>query len=413
MTPQIIMYIIIGILVFDYLFGRILTHLNLKSNKGPLPEELKDTFDEEKYKKTQAYNEVNTRFGIITGTFSFLLMLLMLVLGGFGLLDSWVREFTHFESPILVAVVFFAVLAIASDILGMPFSLYHTFVIEERFGFNKMTLGTYIADKIKGYLLGGIVGGAMIALFIWFYHTTGELFWVYAWIAFTVFTIFITMFYSSLIVPIFNKLTPLEEGELRTAIEEYAQKVGFKLDNIFVIDGSKRSTKSNAYFSGLGPKKKIVLYDTLIEQQTTEELVAVLAHEIGHYKKKHIPVGMVISILQMGLVLFILSLFISNPLLSQALGAEQASFHIGLLAFGMLYSPISTITGILMNMFSRKNEFEADNYAATTYRGDALKSALKKLSASNLSNLRPHPLYVFVNYSHPPLIKRLQAIGKA
>lgn len=411
MNPQTILYIIIGILVFDYAFGRVLTWLNLKSNRGPLPEELKDTYDEEKYDKTQEYNEVNTRFGVISGTFSFLLMLVMLLFGGFGLLDSWVREFTGFENPILIALVFFGVLAIASDILGTPFSLYHTFVIEEKFGFNKMTLGTYIADKIKGYLLGGIIGTAMVSLFIWFYHTTGELFWVYAWGAFTVFTLFITMFYSSWIVPIFNKLTPLEEGELRDAIENYAKGVGFKLDNIYVIDGSKRSSKSNAYFSGLGPKKKIVLYDTLIEQQTTEELVAVLAHEIGHYKKKHIPVGMAISILQMGLVLFILSLFIGNPLLSQALGAQEASFHIGILAFGMLYSPISTVTGILMNMFSRKNEFEADNYAATTYKGEALKNALKKLSANNLSNLRPHPLYVFINYSHPPLLERLRAIG--
>lgn len=409
MSPQTILYIIIGILVFDYAFGRVLTYLNSKSNKGPLPEELQDTFDEEKYKKTQDYERVNTRFGVVTGTFSFLLMLVMLGFGGFGMLDEWVRTIT--EQPILMALLFFGVMAVASDILGIPLELYHTFVIEEKFGFNKMTIGTYIADKLKGYAVGAILGAGLLSLFIWFYHTTGQYFWLYAWVAFTVFTVFITMFYSSIIVPIFNKLTPLEDGELRTAIEQYASSVGFKLDNIFVIDGSKRSTKSNAYFSGIGPKKKIVLYDTLIEQQTTEELVAVLAHEIGHYKKKHIPVSMAISVLQTGLVLFILSLFIGNPLLSQALGGAEASFHMGLVAFGMLYSPISTITGILMNMLSRKNEYEADNYAATTYNGNALKSALKKLSANNLSNLRPHPLYVFINYSHPPLLSRLRAIG--
>lgn len=410
MSPQAVLYIIIGILIFDYVFGRILTYLNSKSNRGPLPDELKDTYDEEKYRKTQEYEQVNTRFGVITGAFSFLLMLLMLVFGGFGMLDEWVRTITYGQ-PITTTLLFFGVLAVASDILGIPLELYHTFVIEEKFGFNKMTVGTYIKDKLKGYLLGGVLGVILISFLVWFYTTTGEYFWLYAWGLVTFFMVIMTALYGSIIVPLFNKLTPLEEGELRTAIEEYATSVNFKLENVFVIDGSKRSGKSNAYFTGLGSKKKIVLYDTLIEQHTTEELVAVLAHEIGHYKKKHIPVSMAISILQTGLVLFILSLFIGNPVLSQALGGAEPSFHLGLVAFGMLYSPISTITGILMNMLSRKNEYEADNYAATTYKGQALKDALKKLSANNLSNLRPHPLYVFINYSHPPLLSRLKAIG--
>lgn len=409
MTATTLFYIIISILVFEFVFGKALSYLNLQSNKGALPEELKDTFDEEKYKKTQEYEEVNTRFGWLTGSFSFALTLAMFLFDGFAWLDEFVRGYT--ENPILMALLYFGVLGLVSDVLGIPFDIYHTFVIEEKFGFNKTTAKTYLLDKVKGYLLGGILGAGLLSVFVWFYNSAGEFFWIYAWIAFTAFTIFFTMFYSSIIVPIFNKLTPLPEGELRTAIEEYSKKVNFKLDNIFVIDGSKRSTKSNAYFSGIGPKKKIVLYDTLIEQQTTEELVAVLAHEIGHYKKKHIPVSMAISVLQMGIMLFILSLFIGNPLLSQALGAAQPSFHIGILAFGMLYSPISMITGLLMNILSRKNEFEADNYAATTYSGNALKSALKKLSASNLSNLLPHRLYVFFNYSHPPLLQRLRAIG--
>lgn len=410
MSPQAVLYIIIGIFVIEYVFGRILTYLNSKSNRGPLPEELKDTFDEEKYLKTQEYEKVNTRFGVITGTFSFLLILLMLIFGGFGMLDQWVRTITGGEA-ITTTLLFFGVLAVASDVLGIPLELYHTFVIEEKFGFNKMTIGTYVADKVKGYLVGGIIGVFIISFIVWFYETTGEVFWLYAWGLVTFFMIIMTALYGSIIVPMFNKLTPLEEGELRTAIEEYASKVNFKLQNVFVIDGSKRSGKSNAYFTGLGPKKKIVLYDTLIEQHTTEELVAVLAHEIGHYKKKHIPVSMVVSILQTGLVLYILSLFVGNPVLSQALGGTEPSFHLGLVAFGMLYSPISTVTGILMNMLSRKNEYEADNYAATTYKGKALKNALKKLSANNLSNLRPHPLYVFINYSHPPLLSRLKAIG--
>lgn len=409
MSATTLFYIIVFILVFEFVFGKILSFLNLQSNKGALPDELKDVFDEEKYRKTQEYESVNTRFGWLTGTFSFLLTLAMLLLQGFAWLDEFVRTYT--SNPILIALFFFGILAIVSDLLSTPFDIYHTFVIEERFGFNKTNAKTYILDKLKGYVIGAILGAGLLSAFVWFYNTAGNFFWLYAWIAFTAFTLFFTMFYTSLIVPLFNKLSPLPEGELRTAIEEYAGKVNFKLDNIFVIDGSKRSAKSNAYFSGFGPKKKIVLYDTLIQQHTTSELVAVLAHEIGHYKKKHIPVSMAISVLQMGAMLFVLSLFIGNPLLSQALGVEQPGFHIGILAFGMLFSPVSLITGILFNILSRKNEFEADRYAATTYSGTELKNALKKLSANNLSNLLPHPLYVFINYSHPPLLERLRAIG--
>jgi len=233
------------------------------------------------------------------------------------------------------------------------------------------------------------------------------MFWIYAWLVVAVFSIFMSMFYSNLIVPLFNKQTPLKEGELRSSIEDFAQKVGFKLDNIFVIDGSKRSAKANAYFTGLGPKKRIVLYDTLINDMETDELVAVLAHEIGHYKKNHIIQGLIISLIQTGIVLFIFSLLIDSPLLSKALGVEEPNFHIGLIAFGILYSPVSFVLGIFMNMLSRKNEYQADAFAAKNYRPEALASALKKLSVKNLSNLTPHPKYVFFNYSHPPLLERL------
>ena len=375
-----------------------------------LPEELQGIYELEEYKKSQEYDKANSSFGFITSTFSILLMLAMLYFDGFALLDGFIRDYT--THPILMAMMFFGLLMIASDILGLPFSIYSTFVIEERFGFNRTTAQTFVLDKLKGYIIGGLIGGGLLALFIWFYESAENLFWVYAWIAFSGFMILMTTFYASVIVPIFNKLTPLEEGELRSAIEEYCVKVNFKLDNLFVMDGSKRSAKANAFFSGLGSKKKIVLFDTLIKNHTNEELVAVLAHEAGHYKKKHTQGGVILSVLQTGLMLYILSLVIDSPLLAQALGSEIQSFHLGILVFGLLYSPLSMIMGIGMNMLSRKNEYEADAYARETYSSEALQSALKKLSVDNLSNLLPHPAYVFFHYSHPTLLQRLSALKK-
>lgn len=394
----------------NYVFDRILDYLNFKRWNDELPQEVKGIYDEEKYKKSQAYERVNYRFSFLTDTFGLVLMLAMLLLGGFAFLDNTVRQYT--SSAILMALFFFAVLGIASDLISLPFALYRTFVIEEKFGFNKTTWATFFMDKLKGYIIGGIIAGLLLSLFIWFYQSTGTYFWVYAWIAFTVFSIFMIMFYASLIVPLFNKLTPLPQGELRNAIEEYCKKVGFKLDNLFVMDGSKRSTKANAYFSGLGPKKRIVLYDTLINDHTTPELVGILAHEVGHYKKKHTALSVVLSIIQTGIMLFILSLFINSPALSYTLQVSKPSFHIAIMTFGMLYSPLSMLLSIGMNMLSRKNEFEADQYAAETYHSEPLQTALVKLSVKHLSNLNPHPTYVFVHYSHPPLLERLAALKK-
>ena len=409
MNPDTIWIIIVAILLFNYGLERFLSYLNQSRMSSDLPEELKGIYEPDKYKKSQEYDKANSSFGLITSTFSMLLMVGMLYFDGFALLDGFVRSYT--THPILMAMMFFGLLMIASDMLGMPFSIYGTFVIEERFGFNRTTAKTFVLDKLKGYLIGGLLGGGLLALFIWFYESAGSLFWVYAWIAFSGFMLLITTFYASVIVPIFNKLTPLEDGELRNAIEEYCKKVDFKLDNLFVMDGSKRSAKANAFFSGLGSKKKIVLFDTLIKNHTNEELVAVLAHEAGHYKKKHTQSGFILSVLQTGLTLYILSLVIDSPLLAQALGSEIQSFHLGLLVFGLLYSPLSMIIGIGMNMFSRKNEYEADAYAKETYSSDALQSALKKLSVDNLSNLLPHPAYVFFHYSHPTLLQRLRALS--
>ena len=408
MTAETLLYIIIAIVVLDFAFERFLGFLNTTRWSDKLPEELKDIYDPKEYKRSQQYLRANYRFGLLTSTISFMAMLAMIIFGGFAWVDDMVRDFT--TNPVWMTVLFFGILYIAADILSTPFALYDTFVIEEKYGFNKTTPKTYVLDKIKGWIVGGIIGGGLLALIVWLYTLAGEWFWLLAWGAVSVFSIFMSMFYSNLIVPLFNKQTPLPEGELRDEIESFANKVGFKLKNIYVIDGSKRSTKANAYFTGLGPKKRIVLFDTLIENHSRKELVAVLAHEIGHYKKKHTTLGLILGIVQTGIVLYILNLFIGNPLLSQALGAEQGSFHMGLLAFGILYSPISTVLGILMNVISRKHEYAADRFATVHYDGSALREALKKLSVKNLSNLRPHPAMVFVHYSHPPLLKRLEGI---
>jgi STE24 endopeptidase len=334
----------------------------------------------------------------------------MFLFYGFAFVDNLVWGFTG--NAILAALLFFGIIMFASDVLGIPFSVYDTFKIEEKYGFNKTTPKTFMLDTIKGWLIGALIGGGLLALIILIYQKTQNMFWIYAWILVAAFSIFMTMFYSNIIVPLFNKQTPLEEGELRDAIQEFSEKAGFKLDNIFVIDGSKRSTKSNAYFTGFGAKKRIVLYDTLINDMETEELVAVLAHEIGHYKKKHVLQGLLISLIQTGVVLFIFSLLIDSPALGKALGVEEPNFHIGLVAFGILYSPVSFVLGIFMNILSRKNEYEADAFAAKYYNPEALASALKKLSVKNLSNLTPHPKYVFFHYSHPTLLQRLAHLKK-
>jgi STE24 endopeptidase len=406
---QFLFYVIIALLAADFIFERFLEYLNSTRWSDELPDEVSDIYDVEKYRTQQAYEKANFRFSMIRSGFSFVVMLAMFLLTGF----AWVNNLALAVSvnPIITSLVFFGILMLASDLINTPFSIYDTFVIEEKFGFNKTTPKTFVLDKLKGYLLGAVVGGGLLALIIYIYLLTTTNFWIYAWLVITMFSVLMVLFYSNLIVPLFNKQTPLPEGELKSAIESFAVRVGFKLDNIFVIDGSKRSTKANAYFTGFGSKKRIVLYDTLIKDMTTNELVAVLAHEIGHYKKHHVLWSLLLGILQTGLVLFIFSLFVGSPDLSAALGVGTPSFHIGLIAFGILYSPISMFTGLAMNVFSRKNEYQADRFAADHFSAVELASALKKLSVKNLSNLRPHPVYVFFHYSHPTLIQRLNALN--
>ncbi len=408
MNSTSILYLILGISLISYVFDQALDYLNLKALRPEIPAEIQDFYDTEKYQKSLAYQKEQSRFSFLSSAFSFILSFAMLWLGGFGWIDSLLRPF--FENQIVLALAFFGVIVLISDILSIPFQLYSTFVIEEKYGFNKTTVKTFIIDKLKGYALGSIIGGALVAVLIYLVNSIGPNFWIWFGLIAATFILFINMFYTSLLLPLFNKLTPLSDGELKTAIEQFSKKVNFPLDNIFVMDGSKRSAKANAFFSGIGKKKKIVLYDTLITNHTTEELVAVLAHEVGHFKKKHIIWSYLISIVQVFFVLFVLSKMIFNQNLSIALGGSVQAIHLNLIAFGILFSPISGITGLLMSMLSRKNEFEADAYAKETFDGNALAFALKKLSVNTLSNLYPHPAYVFFHYSHPPLLQRLDAL---
>jgi len=408
MDPKTLFYIIIGILTFEFILERVLSYLNYTWYSKPVPSEVSDVYDTAEYERSQEYKKTNFRFGIISSSVSIVATLLFLFLDGFAIVDSWARSIA--DHDIMVAIVFFGIIAVAGELISLPFSYFGTFVIEERFGFNKTTKKTFFLDKLKGWLLTAILGGGLLAVVVLCYNWAGADFWWYVWILVFLISVLMNMFYARLFVPLFNKQVPLEEGDLKHKISDYAATVGFQLDKIFVIDGSKRSTKANAYFSGFGSEKRVTLYDTLIDKLTHEEIVAVLAHEVGHYKKKHIIYNLIASTLTTGFTLWLFSLFVDSDLLAQALGVESASFHIGLVAFGLLYAPISRITGIVMSSLSRKFEYQADHYAQETYDGKPLISALKKLSSSSLSNLTPHPAYVFFHYSHPSLKQRIVAM---
>ncbi|MDG1804912.1 M48 family metallopeptidase [Flavicella sp.] len=410
MTASLVFKILIGIIIINFIKEEVLSFLNAKHFNDKLPEELQDVYDEKAYRKSQDYKKTNYDFSFYTNSFSIILTLSLFFFEGFAWIDTLVRGVANNE--ILQTLIYFAILFFGSDILNTPFAFYKTFIIEEKFGFNKSTKRLFILDKLKGWALALLVGGPLLALITWFYQQTENQFWIYTWGVITIFTLFMNLFYSSLIVPLFNKQTPLEDGELKTELENFANKIGFQLDKIFVIDGSKRSTKANAYFSGFGFKKRIVLYDTLIKELSTQEIVAVFAHEVGHYKKKHIIFNLITSIVLTGLTLFILSLLIGNPLLSDALRIDEPSFHIGLITFSILYSPISEITGLAMNSISRTFEYQADNYAKKYTNAEDLISSLKKLSKNSLSNLTPHKATVFAHYSHPTLLQRIRSLRK-
>ena len=419
MAPEVWFLIIMGLVIFNYLFSNILDYLNHKNWKDEIPSELKDFYDKKKYKQAKQYAISKNKIGLLSSTTSFLLVVSLLVFNGYGYIDQLVNSFSlnlflpfEINNSFIESGIFFLILFTLNLIISIPFSYYNTFVIEENFGFNKTSKSTFFFDIIKSSMLSILIGGFLLFLALYLFDSLNDGFWLYLWIGLSLLMVFINMFYADLIVPIFNKLTPLENGELRKKIENYSEQVGYLLKNIYVIDGSKRSTKANAFFSGLGPRKTIALYDTLIEKHSENELVAVLAHEVGHFKKKHVFSGLLMSVIQIGVMTFFFELCLKLPEISQALGGSDVSFHLGLIGFTIIFSPISMMSGILMNYISRKNEFEADSYAKETYNGDDLSLALKKLSVDSLSNIYPHPLYVFFHYSHPPLIKRLRALNK-
>jgi len=408
MDPELLKYLLMGIITFTICVEKWLDWLNIRQEEDHLPSTLEQYLDQKKLRQTRSYQKANYRFGLIASAFTYLLTMLFIASGFFGTLDIWLQQF--FDYPIALSLVYIGILFMGSDLLSLPFDYYHTFKIEGEYGFNNTTKKVFFLDKLKGYVISIVIGGALLFGLLWLIHQVGRDFWWMFWIVAIVFMLVVNLFYTAWILPLFNKLYPLEEGDLKKEILCYAKSVDFSLDNIFVIDGSKRSSKANAFFSGFGKRKKVVLYDTLIEQHTPDELVAVLAHEIGHYKKKHIYYNMITGILQVGIMLFILSQVIYNENMSMALGGNQLAIHLNLIGFTMLFSPLSMLLGIGMNMMSRKHEFEADEFAKTTYAGEPLAEALKTLSVKTLSNIHPHPWYVFVHYSHPPLIERLEKL---
>ena len=410
MEPSTLFNILITILLIKFVIDSVLNHLNAKHFNDTLPNDVSDVYEINEYQKSQSYKRTNHNFSKITSLFSLITTLLFFFFNGFSIVDEIARGFSN--NIIIITLFFFGIIIVGSDIISIPFSLYKTFVIEEKFGFNKSTKKLFFLDKIKGLLMTIILGGSILSIITWFYEFTGNYFWIYTWLLITTFSVFLNMFYSKLIVPLFNEQTILEEGDLKNEIVKYVNSVGFKANNIYVLNGSKRSTKANAYFSGFGNQKRITLYDTLINDLENNEIVAVLAHEVGHYKRKHILYNLTSSIILTGFALFVLSLFIKTPVLSLALGVSLPSFHIGLIAFGILYSPVSQILGIFMNYMSRKFEYQADNYAKNTFSASPLISSLKKLSKNSLSNLTPHYLYVFFHFSHPTLLDRIKNLNK-
>lgn len=405
---SIYLIIILFIVVLDFLWTQYLTYRNRKRMSPAIPAQLAGIYNEEEYARQQAYQKESSLFSLYTSIFSFIVLLGVLSFGVFGWLDEYLRQYVSNE--IVLTLVFFGIIYLINDIITLPFGYYATFVIEERFGFNKSTKATFWFDQIKELFITFILGGVILALIVWLYNTLGEYAWLYAWVAVTAVSLFMTLFYSNLIVPLFNKQTPLEQGELRDAIEAFANKAGFTINNIYVMDASKRSSKANAYFTGFGAKKRIVLFDTLMNDLDTQEIIAVLAHEIGHYKKKHTLQGVFTSICYTGIILFLLSLFLGNQDIAVALGGKEASFHLGMIAFSVLFTPVSLIIGIFSSILSRKNEYQADAYAAGFGLSVPLITGLKKMHVKSLSNLNPDPLYVFFYYSHPTLLQRIQAL---
>lgn len=408
MDASLILYCILGIIVFNYLLENLLGYLNLRHAQQPLPQEIREIYSSKTLEKSLRYQKAVYQFTLVSGSVSFVFNLVLFAGGFFGW--AYKEALLLVSDPIWSGLFFFFSLTLVFDLLSLPFQWFDTFVIEQKFGFNQTTLRTFFLDKIKGGLLMLLIGLLLGYPFFYLVLEIGASFWFWFWLLFIAFSLLMNSFYTTLILPLFNKLTPLQEGGLRNAIEAYCHKVNFPLNNLFVMDGSRRSTKSNAFFSGWGRRKKIILYDTLIQNHTTEELVAVLAHEVGHFKKKHVLLNFALSVLQTGAVLYLMSLVIFSPEMSLALGYNGHSIPLNLMVFSILFAPVSMLLGLFFNALSRNNEYEADRYAKNTYDGQALVNALKKISEHNLSNLYPHSWYVFFHYSHPTMMQRISAL---
>ena len=403
--------IIVTAIIVEYLLSSVSSFLDIKNITPIIPQDFKKAYDEKKYVRSQEYLKARTRFGLFSSTFSLCLILIVIHSDIFGVLDQYVRIQT--ENYILQGLMFVGLIYIFQDIISLPFSLYNTFVIEQKFGFNKTTLGLFIIDKIKGYAIFIVLGSVVITPLLYFFHLYSEIGWLIAWIILTVFMIGIQPLFVHVIAPMFNKFIPLEEGELREEIEKYTGKVDFPLARIDIMDGSKRSAHSNAYFTGFGKSRRIAIFDTLVEKHSTKEIVSVVAHEVGHYKLKHVLQGTILGIIETGIMLFAFNLIMNDISLFHVFGANQLSVHAGIVFFSMLYAPVSMLTSIITTAISRKNEFEADKYSLdTTNDGQALISMLIGLSANNLSHLTPHPMKVFLSYSHPPVTDRIKAVNQ-
>ena len=400
--------LLIALVILNYLVESLLKILNYKESKKPLHPRLADLYSESEYRRSLEYSQANFRFSIISSSYSIVIMIVALASGLFGAIDTLVRG--QVSSEILVAILFFAIIGIASDVLDLPFDIYGTFVIESKFGFNKTSAKTFIVDKVKGYALAALIGGGLLALIIFIYQETESAFWILGWLILSIFSLVMFMFGTTLILPLFNKLKPLEDGELKDEILQYCAKEGYAIGRLFVMDASKRSSKANAFFAGLGKSKTIVLFDTLLEKLSTKEIMAVLAHEIGHYKKKHTLAGFLLSITQSLVIFAVLGWALRFPELSNALGSDIKSFHLSILAFFIIFSPLSFALDLITNSISRRNEYEADQFAKETYASDPLKSGLITIATDSLANLSPHPLAVKIYATHPPLLERLQAL---
>lgn len=400
---------LIFIVVATFILESVLDHLNQKSSEKKPDPLVAHLYNETEHRRSISYGYEKYQLGLFSGAVSTTLLVLALALGWFAELDAWITE--RVDNSILISLLFIGALSLLSSLISLPFGIKSTFGIEAKYGFNKVTPRTFVADIFKGTLVGVAIGGPLLAAVIWLYERFENQFWLYGWLLVAGFSLFMFMFGTKLILPLFNKITPLEDGELKEEIARYCQSQGYSLKNLFVMDGSKRSTKANAFFSGMGKSKTIVLFDTLIEKLTKDEIVAVLAHEIGHYKRKHTLAMFLASNLQTLAIFALLGWALQNPEFSQALGADEGKFHLSALAFFILLTPAQILLGLLNNSISRRNEFDADNFAAETYKQAPMRSALSKTSTDSLANLNPHPLYVAFNYTHPPLVERLKNVG--